>query len=30
MVKQVNEQLYDELSKQENIIKVFKETFKSL
>lgn len=30
MTKQVNEQLFDELNKQENIIKAFKETFRSL
>lgn len=30
MTKQVNEQLFDELNRQENIIRVFKETFRTL
>lgn len=30
MTKQVNEQLFDELNRQENIIKVFRQTFKNL
>lgn len=30
MTKQVNEQLFDELNRQENIIKAFRETFSTL